>query len=168
MGVVEGLRTEFEYEAGLTRELIARVPDEHWDYRPHEKSMSMGRLASHLAESLQWVEGTVQHDVLVMDLEQYQPYSASNREELLRGYDRLAEEASAVMGSLTDGAAIAEWRMEDPSGNVMMRMPRIAVLNTFVIKHMVHHRGQLTVYLRMKDVPLPAIYGPSADEQPIM
>ena len=165
MGMIDGMIPEFEHEAALTREVLLRVPEEKWEYKPHEKSMSMRELASHLAENPMWAEGTIEQDVMEIDTATYKSYVAADTTEMMKTFDGYVAAAKKAMAGVTDEQLLATWKMVDPAGNVMLEMPRIAVLRSFVISHTIHHRGQLTVYLRMQDVPLPSIYGPSADEQ---
>ena len=163
MAIIEAVLPEFAYEMGATRTLLERVPAEKFDFKPHKKSMTLQRLASHIAEIPQWVDMTLNMDVFEMDPGQYVPFLAANAEELVTTLDTNSAKAQEVMQGRDDAHMLGNWKMV-VNGNTVFEMPRIAVLRAFVLKHMVHHRGQLTVYLRMLDVPIPMIYGPTADE----
>lgn len=167
MPVIDGIIQEFTQECAITRKILEVVPEEHWDWKPHEKSMGMGQLASHIAESLAWTAATLDMDVMQMDPSTYEPFLAKSRTELLEAYDKNVKEATASMQGRSDKHLFANWRME-VDGQTIFEMPRTAVLKTFIISHQIHHRGQLDVYLRMKDVPLPQIYGPTADNPGMM
>ena len=164
MNIIDPILQEYQQEMGTTRKVLERVPDEHWNWKPHPKSMSMGGLASHLVEGQWWAIGTMKDDVWVMDMAAYKPFIAADRAELLAAFDRNVADAVAAMTGVSDEQMMKTWSMKTPDGNVMMAMPRVAVVRAFILNHTIHHRGQLSVYLRLKDVPLPQIYGPSADE----
>ena len=153
---------EFDHEAALTRKTLARVPFEKADWKPHEKSFSLGELATHLADIPGWVDVTVNQDVFEME-GPYEPAQADSTEGLLALFDEKVAAARAVLEGASHDDLMATWSMKQ-GGEVVMSMPKIAVLRAFIVKHTVHHRAQLGVYLRLLDVPVPAIYGPSADE----
>jgi len=154
---------ELEHEAATTRKLLERAPEDQFDWKPHEKSMTLGRLASHCAETLQWLEVVVNQDVFEMDPSTYTPFQAGSRSELLETFGRNFESAKDVIRNQPDATLLANWQMKS-GDKVTIEMPRIGVIRGFVLNHLVHHRGQLSVYLRLNDVPVPSIYGPSADE----
>lgn len=164
MNFIDGIIPEYHHEMAQTRKVLERVPDEHWGWKPHPRSMGLGQLASHIAESQGWTASTVSTDELIMDPSTYRPYIAANRAELLQEFDKNVSEAANVMKSLTNEQLMRDWTMKTPDGTVMVQMPKIGVIRSFIISHTIHHRAQLTVYLRMKDVPLPSLYGPSADD----
>jgi uncharacterized damage-inducible protein DinB len=165
MSMIAPIIEEFTQESAQTRRLLERVPDAHWDWKPHEKSMSMGALASHIAENPGWVGVTLEMDEMDPVAMEYQPYVGANIAEVLELFDAKTAEALAAMKGATDEQLMGIWRMK-MDGELKFEMPRIAVLRLFILSHTAHHRGQLTVYLRIHDVPLPSIYGPTADEQP--
>lgn len=165
MAIIDKMLMEYQHEQANTRKLLERVPDEHWDYKPHEKSMSMGELASHIADNPTWAIPTMTQDVFEFDMENFKPFKAANNAELLAAFDKNNADAIEAMKGVTDEHLFKTWTMR-ANGQTMMEMPRIAVLRTMIISHTIHHRGQLEVYLRINDVPLPSLYGPSADEQP--
>lgn len=164
MNIVEPLIMELEYEAGTTRRLLERVPEEHFGWKPHPRSMTLAQLASHLAEIPKWVEPIITMDAMVLDMEDYRPYVATTRDELLLALDTNLNMAVEHLEERSNDHMTAVWRLK-AGDKTLLEMPRAGVFRGMILSHMIHHRGQLTVYLRMKDVPLPAIYGPSADEQ---
>lgn len=164
MGIIDAMIGEFTQEVALTRKILERVPEDNYAWQPHEKSMTLGRLASHIAENPGWVASILQMEVLDMDAGGYVPFNAKNKVELLETFDEKVAEAMAIMPGQTDEHLVGIWRMK-MGGKIVMEMPRVAVLRMFLLSHTTHHRGQLSVYLRMLDVSVPSIYGPSADEQ---
>ena len=163
MSVVRPIIAEFQQEVVATRRLLERVPEEHFDWRPHAKSMTLRELASHIVDSFSWLESIVRQDELVMDPATFEPWLATSREHLLDTFDRNVDAAIAVLESQPDDVMLADWAMKLGERTVFAA-PRIAVVRMFTLGHHIHHRGQLDVYLRLKDVPLPQIYGPTADE----
>ena len=164
MRIADTLLPEFDREMGVTRKLLERVPDGQFDWKPHAKSMTLGRLAGHLAELPHWVNITITQDSFDMATPRpagYQP--PATREAVLALFDEKAAAARAALAGRGDGELMAPWTLLQGK-QTLFTMPRASVLRTFVFNHMVHHRGQLSVYLRMHDVPLPSMYGPSADE----
>lgn len=157
------LLTEFQEEIATTRKLLARVPAEKFDYKPHDKSMSLGQLASHVADNPNWATMTIQTETCDIPSD-YKPFKAAAQEELLETFDRGSKDAAAAFAGTTDEELAKTWTMFF-GGNPVLAMRRSAVLRKFVLSHMIHHRGQLSVYLRLNEIPVPAIYGASADEQ---
>ncbi len=164
MNMIDPIVEEYKMEMASTRKALERLPDAHWDYKPHSKSMSLGQLASHIAESQGWAAITAQMDEFVMDPATYKPFDGKNRDGVLAEFDKNVAEAVTAMKGCSNESLMSTWTMKGPHGKVFLQMPRIAVIRGFVISHTIHHRGQLTVYLRINDVPLPQIYGPTADE----
>jgi uncharacterized damage-inducible protein DinB len=162
MIIADGLIAELRGEAPPTRKYLEIIPEADWDWKPHEKSYSLGQLGSHIAESLQWVGATVETDELVFDPAEYKPFVAANCAELLAAFDNNMNEAVKALDGKTDEEMLKIWCMRTPE-KVFFEMPRVAVLRAMIINHGIHHRGQLSVYLRLRDVPLPSIYGPTAD-----
>jgi len=164
MRTSDTLLPEFDREMGVTRKLLERVPDGQFDWQPHPRSMTLGRLAAHLAELPHWVSITISQDGFDMSTarpEGYQP--PATRDAVLALFDANTAAARAALAGRGDGELMAPWSLFQGK-QTLFTMPKATVLRTFVFNHMVHHRGQLSVYLRMHDVPLPSMYGPSADE----
>lgn len=153
---------EFEHEASLTRKTLARVPFDRADWKPHEKSYSLGELAVHVADIPAWMDVTINQDVFEMD-GPYEPPTAETVEELLELFDRNVARAREVLAGASGEDLMATWSMKQ-GGEVTFSMPKVAVVRGFILSHTIHHRAQLGVYLRLLDVPVPATYGPSADE----
>lgn len=163
MSLVDAFLPEFDREMGVTRRLLERVPDAHVAWRPHEKSMSLGRLAAHVAEMPYWCTMALTRDGL--DVAEDKPGDPSvTRETLVATFDGHLSSARAALVGRTDAELLATWSFS-VEGKEIFTMPKVAVLRSFVMNHMIHHRGQLSVYLRLQNVPLPSMYGPSADEQ---
>ncbi len=162
MRIVEAVLQEFEGEAATTRRVLARVPVDRSDWQPHPKSMSLGRLASWLAGAPGWLAGIVDADGF--DVDRWEPLPvAASATELLERFDRGVEAARAAMGKMDDASAMKPWSFR-MGGKAVMTVPRIGLLRLFLLSDAIHHRGQMTVFLRLLDVPVPSIYGPSADE----
>ncbi len=147
---------------GNTRKTLARVPFDKGAFQPHPKSMTMLALAGHVANVPSWANFTLRTPSL--DLSTVSPNEApESHEAMLAAFDEGASSALEALAAATDADLHAPWTLS-MGEKVFFTMPRIAVLRSMVLNHLIHHRGQLTVYLRMNDVPVPAIYGPSADE----
>jgi uncharacterized damage-inducible protein DinB len=162
MAIKDELLAEFDHEMASTRRLLERLPDDRLAWKPHAKSMSLGALATHLSSLPRW-GGTILND-LSFDLADGPPppEEKRSRAEILAAFDAAAKQTRAQLDK-TDAELVARWALMR-SGQEMFSMPRVAAFRTFVLYHTVHHRGQLSVYLRLNDVPVPSIYGPSADE----
>jgi len=163
MGMIDGMLAELTVEAENTRAMLERVPDNLFDWQPHAKSMTMGHLASHLADIPSWVAATLNMDEMVIGPD-YKPFHASNIAEVLETFDAKIAEAKAAMPGYPDDKLMQNWALK-MGGEEMFRMPRAQCLRAFVLSHTVHHRAQLGVYLRLNDIALPSTYGPSADDQ---
>jgi uncharacterized damage-inducible protein DinB len=162
MSISASLLPEFDAEMANTRKILERVPDDKFDYKPHEKSMALGRLASHIAEMPNWATHTIEMEVLEMTPGQ-KPYLAENTAQLLSDFDKYVAESRALLEGVSDEDLHKTWTFRY-AGKDIMSMPRIAVLRSVVMNHMIHHRAQLGVYLRLNEVEIPGMYGPSADE----
>lgn len=164
MSIVDSLLPEFDHEMTTTRKLLERVPDDRLDWKPHPKSTSLGGLATHLANLPIWGAMTV--DRTELDLaESGVAEPIRSRAELLARFDANVKATRAAVAGKSDAELMAPWTLKR-AGQTIFSMPRIGVWRSFVMSHLIHHRGQMSVYLRMHDVALPSIYGPSADEQP--
>lgn len=162
MSIAEAFVAEFDREAATTRRLLERVPEEKFDWKPHAKSMSLGVLATHVANLPHWGEITVTQSEL--DLATY-PHATevTSRAQLLDAFDGNVKGTRTALTGRTDAELMAPWTLKH-DGKPIFTMPKTAVLRSFMLNHIIHHRGQLSVYLRLNDVPLPSIYGPTADE----
>jgi uncharacterized damage-inducible protein DinB len=160
--IVDALLPEFDHEMTTTRKLLERVPDDKFEWQPHPKSMSLGRLSTHLATLPWWGEVTLnQTEIDVAG--SAQAAQAASRKELLETFDKNVAKARAILVSKSDAEMMVPWSLKR-GGQTIFSMPRVAVWRSFVVNHIIHHRGQLSVFLRLNDVPVPSIYGPSADE----
>jgi uncharacterized damage-inducible protein DinB len=157
------LLPEFDDEMKKTRKILERVPDDKFDYKPHEKSMNLGRLATHIAELPNWAVITIDQDVLEMQ-PGYKPHIATTQGELLDIFDKNVAAAREKIAGATDDHWNQIWTFKF-NGKTMMALPRTAVMRGVVMNHIIHHRGQLSVFLRLNDLAVPGMYGPSADEQ---
>lgn len=160
----QGIINEFTHESAQTRKMLERVPFEKHDYKPHEKSMSLGSLASHVAQLAGWVSMVIHTEELDLASGDNKRYQPKDNAELLAYYDDNVAKAMEALQGAEREHMLKPWslRMGD---HVIFTMPRVAVLRSFAFNHMVHHRGQLSVYLRLNNVAVPGMYGPSADEQ---
>jgi uncharacterized damage-inducible protein DinB len=165
MTIAQGLLQELEQEAQTTRRLLERVPDSRTSWRPHEKSWTLGELAMHIAMVPGGVAEFVAQPSPVQAPEFPDPPAAPNTTELLRRFDESIGKARTVLTGMDDSAATETWRMVNGEREVLA-MPRAAFMRAIMLNHWYHHRGQLSVYLRFLGVPLPSIYGPTADENP--
>ena len=163
MSIAQSLLAEFDMEMANTRRTLERLPEDKLDWTPDPKSMSMGRLAAHVAEMPGWGTLTMTTDELDFAAKAYTPAVAKSREQVLQIADENRKAARAAIEAASDADFMKPWTLR--SGNqIFFTMPKIAVLRGMVMNHTIHHRGQLTVYYRMNGVPVPALYGPSADE----
>ena len=160
--IKDGLLAEYDHEISTTRKLLERIPDDKLSWKPHVKSMTLGGLATHLANLPRWA-GTILNEP-GFDLANAPPnlVEKSSRAEILAAFDEHAAQARRWMDR-TDAEFLGRWELLR-GGQELFSMPRIAALRSFVLSHVIHHRGQLSVYLRLNDIPVPPIYGPSADE----
>ena len=166
MPIRDALLPEFDHEMANTRKTLERVPDDKLDWKPHEKSWSMGSLATHLSTIPSWAFETIQKDSLDIAPPGGPPprqAPAASTQELLDRFDKSVTAGREAIAGASDEHLMKPWSLLS-GGNIVLTMPRIAVLRGFVMSHTIHHRAQLGVYLRLNDIPVPAIYGPSADE----
>ncbi len=167
MSLAQGLVAEFKHEMSLTRKTLERVPESKFSWQPHPKSMSMARLAGHLAEIPHW--GSMAINVDRFDLQPpgsppYQPFVPKTRQEVLELFEKNTGEAAKAIGAASDEDLQKPWTLLFAEKEIFTQ-PRIGVVRSMVLNHIIHHRAQLGVYLRLNDVAVPSIYGPSADEQ---
>jgi uncharacterized damage-inducible protein DinB len=163
MKIAEPLVAEFKAEARTTHRMLERVPGDRLTWRPHPKSMSLGRLAMHVAELPGWGGSVLDQDELVLT-GGYTGTEAASVDEVLAAFDRHADRFVEWLGQQDNARMLAKWRMR-AGERVVVEAPRAAMIRSAVLSHVVHHRGQLSVYLRLLDVALPPVYGPTADER---
>jgi uncharacterized damage-inducible protein DinB len=166
MAISKAMLPEFDYEMANTRKTLERIPDDKFDWKPHTKSMTMGGLATHLANLPTWAVRAVKHESFDMAPPGEAPSrtaQANSRSEVLDTFDKNVAEARAAIAEASDEELMKKWSLLS-GGQTVMTLPRIAVLRSFVMNHSIHHRGQMSVYLRLNDLPVPGLYGPSADE----
>ena len=158
----EQLLPEFDGEMESTRKLLALVPDGNLDYKPHERSMALGRLAGHVGELPGWAASTLDVEELSMPAD-YKPWIPASRAEILEHFDKAVADARPKIAKATDEDWAKIWTFKW-GGQTIMSMPRTAVIRSVVMNHLIHHRAQLGVYLRLNNIEIPGMYGPSADE----
>ncbi len=159
------LIAELQMEAASTRKMLERVPTEKNDWHPHAKSMKLGRLATHVAELPGWVVFTLGADELNFATMEYKPITNPTKEELLALHDKNVSDALAILEKTTDEDLEKMWSLKNGE-HVHFTMPKKVVVRSMAYNHLYHHRGQLSVYLRLLDVPVPGMYGPTADDRP--
>jgi uncharacterized damage-inducible protein DinB len=166
MAITDALLPEFDHEMATTRRLLERVPEARFDWKPHEKSMTLGELSGHLASIPFWCSATL--NAASLDLaslgDEARPKPPASRAALLAEFDKKVAAARERLCGTTDPELLAPWTLTQEDHEIFT-MPRITAIRSFVMNHSIHHRGQLTVYLRLNDISLPPIYGPTADEQ---
>jgi len=163
MSINDALIAELQQEATATRKCLERIPAETFDWKPHEKSMSMSRLATHVAEMIGWVKETVEKPELDFATYDYKPFAPETTAELVEYFDEQFAAAAESLKNTSDETMMENWKLRNGE-EIYVDQPRVQVMRGFIFNHIVHHRGQLSVYLRLRDIPVPAIYGPSADE----
>jgi len=161
--IVEPLLAELDQEAQTTRRLLERVPGDKLAWKPHPKSMSLGELALHVATIPGNVAQIFANDTY--ELPSFEQPSAKSAAELVPALDESVRTAKEALGSWNEQKFMVTWKLVK-DGKVLLAAPRVALLRPFMLNHWYHHRGQLTVYLRLLNIPLPSIYGPTADENP--
>lgn len=166
MTIAESLLPEFDAEMATTRKTLEAVPTEKFAFTPHAKSMPMGKLANHVAELPTFATLTIQtttFDVAPVGGPAWEASDLQTQEEVLALFDKSVVEARAALAGASDEALHADWSFA-VAGNVVMTLPRIASIRTWTMNHLIHHRAQLGVYLRLNDIPVPKVYGPTADD----
>lgn len=160
--IAQTLLPEFDHESATTRKLLERLTDDKLAYKPHPKSMSCGELATHITMMPMWMSTTL--NLPELDVAHFEPPPPfATVAAVLDAYDARNAEARAALEAASDEALMANWTLRRGE-MVAFSLPRVVVVRSFVINHLVHHRGQLSVYMRLLDIPVPSIYGPSADE----
>jgi uncharacterized damage-inducible protein DinB len=158
----QAILPEFDHEMENTRKSLERVPEDKFSFKPHPKSMTLGALATHLATINHWAEAILGLDSFDVSTAPPNP-ELKSRAEVLAAFDKNTAIARKAIADATDAHLLKPWTLTAGSKTVLM-MPRVAVVRSFLLNHTIHHRAQLGVYLRLNDVPVPSIYGPSADE----
>ena len=164
MAIIDALLAELDQEAQTTRRVLERVPEAHLSWKPHPKSMSLGQLALHVATVPGNVAELAAMDTVPVPPAFVQPEAATSS-ELVPALAASVAKARQQLGGLDDAAMSATWRLMS-GGRELMAMPRAALVRAIMLNHWYHHRGQLLVYLRLLNVPVPSVYGPTADENP--
>jgi uncharacterized damage-inducible protein DinB len=163
MTISQMLLPEFDREMTNTRKLLERLPEDKLDYKPHEKSMKLGRLAGHVAEMPGWVAMLPGQDKLEIPPD-WKPNVATSRQQLLAAFDDNVAKGHTALAGMSDEELGKNWSLIF-NGHVAFTMPKSAVVRNIVLNHTIHHRAQLGVYYRLNDVPVPGMYGPSADDK---
>lgn len=167
MTIAETILPEFEMEMAGTRKTLERIPNDKLDWKAHPKSNSIGWVATHLAEIVGWVEGTLTQDTWDINPEGGEAYQApqlNSCQEILDLFDANVAAAKKRIAATSDEEFGKPWSLLS-AGQALITLPKAGVIRTWVLNHNIHHRGHLCVYLRLNDIPVPALYGPSADEQ---
>lgn len=162
MSISNALLPEFDREMVSTRKMIERMPEDKLDWRPHEKSMSMGQLATHLAQMPGWGVETLRKESV--DITGYKPPKLESVASILEMFDGFVAALHTEIAAASDEHWMKLWSLS-MDGKTIFNMPRIAVIRGMILNHSIHHRAQLGVYLRLNGIPVPAVYGPSADEK---
>ena len=165
MTVAETFLPDFDHEVATTRRVLERIPEANLSWKPHEKSMTLARLAGHVAELPGFGQWVMQSEKFVAGASGYTPLVVSSRQEALQALERSAAATRAAIAAASDADLLKPWSLE-AQGKTIFTIPRATALRAFMLHHLIHHRGQLSVYLRLNNVPVPSIYGPSADEKP--
>ena len=164
MSATAAMIAEFEQEAATTRRVLERVPSDKLGWKPHEKSMSLGALAMHIAGGPGFISSWAVQDSFTFTGESAP--APSSTAEILAAHDAGVTQTKANIAAVGDAGLGKTWALKTPDGKTAMSMPKAALLRSIALNHIYHHRGQLSVYLRLLNVPVPSIYGPSADERP--
>lgn len=163
MTIGKALAAELQQEAEATRKILQRLPEDKFDWKPHEKSMSLQQLAAHIIEMISWTPATLNQPGIDFATMDYKPTVHENTASMLEAFEKNLAEATTLLSNVSDQDLMQTWFMRNGE-KLYFEMPKTIVMRSFVMNHIVHHRGQLSVYIRMLDVPVPSIYGPSADE----
>lgn len=164
MKLIDSLITEFEHEAQTTRKHLERLPEDKLAWRPHEKSFTAIALAAHITELVGWTDAILNQEGLNFDPATYKPYRATSVADLLKTFDDNVAKSKQALAGATDDTLEQPWTFK-VMDRLQFEKPKAAVLRDFALSHMIHHRGQFSLYLRLLNIPVPGSYGPSADEQ---
>lgn len=165
MAIKDAFIAELKHEASLTKKMLEKVPVEKKDWKPHEKSMSLGRLATHIAETIKWISNIRHIDDFDFARDfNFKQHVAASQDELLQLFQTNLDSAISDLSSMSDDDFNRIWTVRR-GDQVMMQLPKKVAIRGWGFSHQIHHRGQLSVYLRLLDIPVPGVYGPSADER---
>ena len=165
MRIAEAILPEFDHEMATTRRMLERFPADKVEWKPNETCMTLGRLAGHVAELVGWVIPTMNQDKLEMDPSTYSPNIVKSGADAVKQFDETVKTARAAIAGASDEIFMKPWTFV-AGGHTVFTMPKVAVYRSFVMNHLIHHRGQLAAFYRIAGVPIPSLYGPSKDEQP--
>jgi len=163
MSLKEAYLIEIQRETENTRKMLSVIKDEHLSYKPHEKSMSLGDLAAHIAELHNWVHHAISKDTFDFHVD-YQRPTFNSAQDILDILNNNYQKNIDQINAMSDADWMGQWTLK-AGEHVIMQMPKVGAMRFIIQNHLIHHRGQLSVYLRMNDVPIPGMYGPSADEK---
>jgi uncharacterized damage-inducible protein DinB len=163
MRIADSMLMELDQEAQTTKRVLERIPENKLAWKPHPKSFSLGQLALHIASLPGSICAIASQDTV--EAPNFVQAEAKSRQEVLDTYSKGLESAKGALGKMDDARLMSTWTLTK-NGKAVMSVPRVGFLRSILLNHSYHHRGQLSVYLRMLDVPVPSIYGPSADENP--
>jgi uncharacterized damage-inducible protein DinB len=165
MAIKDALLAEFDHEMAVTRRLLERVPFDDKDWKPHQKSMSLGQLATHVADLPGWAPVLLRQRGFDTAAVGAGPEARhESPAALVKSFDALVRAARELIADTSDGQFMEPWTLKE-HGRELFTTPRVGIVRSFLLNHSIHHRGQLSVYLRLRDVAVPSIYGPSADER---
>jgi uncharacterized damage-inducible protein DinB len=163
MPIADALLMEIDQEAKTTQRVLDRVPEDKLTWKPHPKSFSLGQLSLHIAAAPGNLARAVEHDTF--EVPNFKQTEAKSHKEVMDAFSQSLATSKETIKSMDDARLMSPWTMTR-NGQAIMSIPRVAFIRSIMLNHLYHHRGQLSVYLRMLDVPVPSIYGPSADENP--
>lgn len=163
MSINNSFLVELKNELNSTKKIIACVPTDKWDWKPHEKSMSLGDLSKHIVELIGWTEFITKSDAFDFHVD-YRPLEAKTTDDLLKIIDDYEALVSKAIETMTDEQWMESWTLKSGEA-IIAEMPKVGANRFIVNNHSYHHRGQLSVYLRLLDIPIPGMYGPSADDK---
>ena len=166
MSLKKAFIAELKHESTLTQKMLERVPLDKSDWKPHEKSMTVGRLATHVAELTNWITRIINIDDFDFAVNKFSSHTATSQEELVKILQENLDKAIADLEIADDEMLNKQWIVR-VGEKVMYNLPKKVAIRSWAVSHLYHHRGQLSVYLRLLDVPVPGMYGPSADERQV-
>jgi uncharacterized damage-inducible protein DinB len=163
MTISQRILSDYEAEADMTRTMLASVPGDKLDWRPHAKSWTLGELAGHVAESPNWLGAMLEDEMDFAEMGDYKPFVPTSKDELMEAFEKSSAGVAPILDGKDDDFMGTTWTMK-MAGKEIMSKPKRDVIRSIILHHWAHHRGQLSVYLRLLDVPVPKTYGPTADD----